>query len=466
MHDATDATDIAASIAAGELTAVSATEAALQRIAALDGPLHAFLTVDAEGALTAARAADDAQRRGATLGPLHGVPISLKDEVWTKGLRSTAGSLLYADFVPDTDSEAVVRLRRAGAIVVGKTQLPEFAAWPQSKNLVGPEAVNPHDHARISGASSGGSASSVASGMVPMSLGSDGGGSIRIPSALCGTFGLFPTPGLVPARDSFSYSPFASLGPITRSVRDAALMLQALAGNDPLEVGSLPDPVPDYLATLDDGVDGLRIAFTPDFGWIDVDPRIAALTATVAQRLAAAGATVESPTIEIEDIWPVFGLVTLGAGLYDGARTPYMTSPAHVARLLDGLHLLTPPLQASAASAPPTTDQYAEAMVTVDRVRAQFRNWFERYDVICTPTMATLAPLSPQDWTMPYPDGRMGTNYTGYANVCRLTAASYPCGPIDGLPTGLQVIGRGGAEALVLRVCRALEQVAPYTGLV
>ncbi len=461
-----DATDIARLIATGALTAVQATQDVLDRIAAHDGDLHAFLTVDAPGALAAATAADAAQRRGDALGPLHGVPISLKDEVWTKGLRSTAGSRLYEQFVPETDSEAVARLRRAGAIIVGKTQLPEFAAWPQSKNLVGPEAVNPHDHSRISGASSGGSAASVASGMVPLALGSDGGGSIRIPSALCGTFGLFPTPGLVPARDSFSYSPFASLGPITRSVRDAALMLQAIAGHDPLEVGSLDTPVPDYLSTLDAGVEGLRIAFTPDFGWVDADPRITALTAEVASRLTAVGAVVEQPAIEIEDIWPVFGAVTLGASVYDGVRTPYMVSPTHVDRLLNGLDQLTPPLQMAVASAPPTPEQYADAMVTIGRVREQFRICFQRYDVICSPTMAMLAPISPQGWSMPYPDGRMGTNYTAYANVCCLTAASYPCGPVAGLPVGLQVIGRGGAEALVLRVCRALEKVAPYSGLV
>lgn len=461
-----DATETARLIANGETTAVQTTQDALDRIAAQDGELHAFITVDADGALAAARAADAAQQRGEPLGPLHGVPLSLKDEVWTKGLRSTAGSLLYADFVPEVDSAAVVRLRNAGAIIVGKAQMPEFAAWPQSKNLVAPEAVNPHDGERISGASSGGSAVGVAAGMVPMSLGSDGGGSIRIPSALCGTFGLFPTPGLVPARDSFSYSPFASLGPITRTVRDAALMLQVLAGHDPLEVGSLDTPVPDYLATLDSGVEGLRIAFTPDFGWIDADRRIVALTAEIASRLTAAGAAVATPEIVLPDIWPVFGAVTLGASLYDDIRTPFMVSPDHVGRLLNGLDQLTPPLQASAAMTPPTPEQYADAMHLIDAVREQLRTWFEQYDVICSPTMAMLAPVSPQDWAMPYPDGRMGTNYTSYANVCRLAAASYPCGLIDGLPAGLQVMGRGGAEATVLRVCRALEQVAPYHGLV
>src|SRR5690606_27969517 len=157
-------------------------------------------------------------------------------------------------------------------------------------------------------ASSGGSAASLAAGMVPLALGSDGGGSIRIPSALCGTVGIYPTPGLVPARDSFSYSPFGCLGPMARTVRDTALMLNVLAGHDPLEQGSLPGPTSDHLADLESGVAGLRIAFSPDFGWIDVDPRVAAVTQDAVRALEADGAVVEQPDLALDDIWPVFGL--------------------------------------------------------------------------------------------------------------------------------------------------------------
>lgn len=459
---AVSASETARRIAAGELTAIAAVDAALQRVERLDGELHSFLSLDADAARRQARDADGAQQRGEPLGPLHGVPISLKDEVWTAGLRSTAGSLLYADFVPETDAEVVVRLKRAGAIVIGKSQLPEFAAWPRSTNLVGPEACNPHDRSRISGASSGGSAAGVAAGLVPLSIGSDGGGSIRIPSALCGTFGIFPTPGLVPERGSFSYSPFGSLGPISRSVRDAAIMLQVIAGHDPLHAASLSGAVPDYLADLDASVRDLRVAFTPDFGWIDVDPRIAAMTRRTAQSLAAAGAIVEEPGIEIEDIWPAFGIVTSGAALYGDCPPPFTQTDAHRALVESNLDRLTPPLAASMAMEPPTQAQYEDAMKVIERLRSQMAVWLERYDVVCSPTMSVVAPPIPDGWEMPYLDGRMGTNFTSLANVCRLTAASYPCGLVDDLPVGFQVIGSTRAEALVLRVCRALEKVVPY----
>jgi Asp-tRNA(Asn)/Glu-tRNA(Gln) amidotransferase A subunit family amidase len=456
------AIELAERIARGELTAQEALEASLARIERLDGELHSFVTVAADDARRQARAADGRQRRGEPLGPLHGVPISLKDEVWTAGVRSTAGSLLYADFVPDTDAEVVTRLRRAGAVVVGKTQLPEFAAWPRSTNLVAPECRNPHDRSRISGASSGGSAVSVAAGLVPLSLGSDGGGSIRIPSALCGTFGLFPTPGLVPATRTFSYSPFASLGPISRTVRDAALMLQTIAGHDPADPGSCTRVVPDYLADLEAGVDGLRVAFTPDFGWIDVDRRIVAVAERAVHALEGGGAIVEQPGVEIDDIWPGFAVATLGAGIHGGEAPPFTASDEHRARVAANLDRLTPPLAVAAGMAPPSRRQYEDAIVTIDRARAQIGGWLDRYDVICSPTMATVAPLVPDGWEMPYPDGHMGTNFTSIANVGKLTAASYPCGLVDGLPAGLQVIGPPRAEALVLRVCRALEHVAPY----
>jgi Asp-tRNA(Asn)/Glu-tRNA(Gln) amidotransferase A subunit family amidase len=456
------ASETARRIAAGELSAVAAAEAALSRVEGVDGELHSFLTVTADAARRQAKAADAAQQRGDPLGPLHGVPISLKDEVWTAGIRSTGGSQLYADFVPDVDAEVVVRLERAGAILIGKTQLPEFAAWPRSTNLVGPEVRNPHDRSRISGASSGGSAAGVAAGLVPLSIGSDGGGSIRIPSALCGTFGIFPTPGLVPERGSFSYSPFGSLGPISRSVRDAAIMLQVIAGHDPRHPASLTGDVPDYLADLDAGVVGLRVAFTPDFGWIDVDSRIVAMARRTAHALADAGAIVEEPGIHIEDIWPAFTIVTSGASIYGGSPRPFTQTDKHRALVAANLDRLTPPLAEALAMEPPTREQYHDAMQTIEHVRHQMRDWLGQYDVVCSPTMPIVAPPIPEGWEMPYADGRMGTQFTSLANMCLLTAASYPCGLVDGLPVGFQVIGAARAEALVLRACRSLEELVPH----
>jgi Asp-tRNA(Asn)/Glu-tRNA(Gln) amidotransferase A subunit family amidase len=215
-----------------EISPVEVVQACLDRIEALEPTLHSLITVASDRALEQAAEAEAAVRSGEPLGPLHGVPVTVKDEVWTEGIASSGGSLVFAQFVPDRDGAVAERLRRAGAIIVGKASLPEFASWPRSKNRLGPESVNPWDPTRISGASSGGSAAGVAAGLVPLSVGSDGGGSIRIPSSLCGTTGLYPTPGRVPSYGSFSYSLAGSLGPIARTVRDAALLQHVIAGPD------------------------------------------------------------------------------------------------------------------------------------------------------------------------------------------------------------------------------------------
>jgi len=457
------AREIRDAILAGEVSALDVTEAALSRIASRDAEIHAFLTVMGDEALRTAAELDAHLAAGGTPGPLHGVPISLKDEVWTKDVRSTFGSKIYEDFIPEEDSEVVRRLREAGAVIVGKTQLPEFASWPRSKNFVGEEARNPFDPTRISGASSSGSAASVAAGMVPLSLGSDGGGSIRIPSSLNGTVGLFPTPGLVSDRASFSYSPYGSLGPIGRSVTDVALMLQVVAGNDPSNPSSLPGSAPDYLVDLERGVEGLKIAFTPDFGWIDVDPHIAALTKEAVLQLGDAGADVHFPSLSIEDIWHAFMAVTRGAVEFGGEHPVFTSSLPHMIRVMEHFGDLIPPLQAAALEAGPLSrEEYEEGFEVIERVRAQMDELLSTYDVICSPTMACIAPRIPDEWEMPYSDERMGTNFTSLSNVCRQAALSYPVGLVEGMPVGLQIIGPSRSEGLVLRVARALEQQRPF----
>jgi Asp-tRNA(Asn)/Glu-tRNA(Gln) amidotransferase A subunit family amidase len=225
--------EVAALVKARTVSPVEVVEASLARIEALDPVLHAFITVATDRAVRRARWAEEAIRRGEDVGPLHGVPIALKDEAWTAGMPATAGSLLFKKFVPAHSGAVSERLERAGAVIIGKTNMPEFAAWPRSRSRLAGEAVNPWDPSRISGASSGGSAAAVAAGLVPVAIGSDGGGSTRIPSALCGVVGLYPTPGRVSCYGSFSYSPLGSLGPIARNVRDVALVEQVIAGRDP-----------------------------------------------------------------------------------------------------------------------------------------------------------------------------------------------------------------------------------------
>jgi Asp-tRNA(Asn)/Glu-tRNA(Gln) amidotransferase A subunit family amidase len=378
-------------------------------------------------------------------------------------------------------------LRRAGAIVIGKTHLPEFAAWPRSKTRLAGESVNPWDTTRISGASSGGSAAAVAAGMVPLAIGSDGGGSTRIPSALCGVFGLFPTPGRVPSYGSFSYSPGGSLGPIGRDVSDIALLQQVIAGPDPRDAAAITPPAPDVLAALDSGVEALRIAWSPDFGRIPLDPRIAAVGRDALERTTAAGARVEEITGRLEHPWGDGSLladlqaaVANGSWSLDyadsdipdtsteqqwmwaafGGSVPLTATTEFKALCMRYRHLLTPPSQLAyqvpspapvASAQQPTAEELMSAMTAV----------FALHDVICSPTMATVAPVAPAGWATPYADPYMGTNFTFIANSTGCPAASVPCGLVDGLPVGLQIIGRPGDEATVLRVCRALEAAAP-----
>jgi Asp-tRNA(Asn)/Glu-tRNA(Gln) amidotransferase A subunit family amidase len=483
------ASELAEVIAAGRVSPVEVIEALLERIDDLDPVLHAFVTVDAERALEAARQAEAAVQRHSELGPLHGVPVALKDETWTRGMAATAGSLLFKRFFPSRSGTVSERLERAGAVVIGKTNMPEFAAWPRSKSRVAGEALNPWDLTRISGASSGGSAAAVAAGLVPVAIGSDGGGSTRIPSALCGTVGLFPTPGRVPSYGSFSYSPFGSLGPIARTVRDVALVQQVIAGPDPRDATALSEPAPDVLATLESSVEGIRVAWTPDFGRIDVDPRIAAAGRALLDLVAGRGVRVDDLDTRIEHPWgdgSAFAerqqAVMAATWELDpdpdipdispeqewmwkvfATDTPLCATAEFQDLCRRHIHLLTPPAQITYRTIARPDDTH-DSMPEISVLRAAMEAVHARYDVICSPTMARVAPVAQPGWATPYPDAYMGTDFTFIANTTGCSAASVPSALVDGLPAGLQVIGRPGDEATVLRVCRALETVAPLLG--
>ena len=388
---------------------------------------------------------------------------------------------------------AVTRWHRHGAAAARRSdrdrqdQPAEFAAWPRSKTRLAGEAVNPWDTARISGASSGGSASAVAAGMVPLAIGSDGGGSTRIPSAFCGVFGLFPTPGRVPSYGSFSYSPEGSLGPIGRDVADIAVLQQVIAGPDPRDALAITQPAPDVVTALDSGVDAFRIAWSPDFGRIPVDPRIAAAGRDALETAATAGAVVEEISSRLEHPWGDGALLAdlqaaVAAGTWNldcddadipdtsteqqwmwpvfGSEVPLTATPEFRALCTRYRHLLTPPSQITyqASSAPVMT---SAQLPTAEELKSAMNAVFAAHDVICSPTMATVAPVAPAGWATPYADPYMGTNFTFIANSTGCPAASVPCGLVDGLPVGLQVIGRPGDEATVLRVCRVLEAALP-----
>ena len=441
-----------------ELSATEVTAASLARIEALDPALRAFITVAGERAMDDARRADARAASGARLGPLHGIPVAVKDEVWTEGIASTGGSLLYRDFVPDRDGEVARRLRDAGAVIVGKTNMPEFAAFPRSKSRLAGESVNPYDLGRTSGASSGGSAAALAGGLVPLAIGSDGGGSIRIPASLCGVVGLYPTAGQVPDAGSFSYSPFASLGPMARDVRDVALLQSVLVGDE--RFARVPED--------DDATSrSVRIAFTADFGYIPVAEGIVELVRHALDDLGDAIATVEEVDLRLEQVWETFFVVSAAYGRYraDERPLPFTLTPEfdQFRRRPENFELLCPYTQAAMSYPPPSELEYAAGLARQQRLAEQFAEVFARFDVIVSPTMAVVAPPVDDGWGTPYADEWMGTPFTAVANMLRLTALSFPVGLIDGLPVGLQIVGRAGDERTVLDVCRRLETVRPWT---
>ena len=256
--------ELAGLIATKQVSPVEITELYFERIERLDSQLHAYLALMRDEAVQAARAAEEAVVRGDQLGPLHGVPISVKDMQMTKGVATTTGCLAYRDRVPDADAAVVERVRASGAIILGKTNTPEFGLLGATENRLGDDCRNPWNTERTSGGSSGGAGAAVVAGLCSLATGGDGGGSIRIPASFCGTYGIKPTQGRVSSFAGVASAPIANLtsqqGPMSRTVRDSVILLQALSGYDPRDIGSLNEPVPDFMAALDRDVKGLRIA--------------------------------------------------------------------------------------------------------------------------------------------------------------------------------------------------------------
>jgi len=477
------ATELRDLIAHGDLSPVDLVQACLDRIDALDARLRAFIFVDREGALAAAQAAEDAVRSGGRLGPLHGIPVACKDDIWVRGMPATAGSLIFSNFVPSRDGTVARRLREAGAIIIGKTNLPEFTSWPRSKSYVGGETLNPWDLTRIPGASSGGSAAAVAAGMVPLAIGTDGGGSVRMPASYCGLVGLLTTIGRVPDHGGFLCSPMSSAGPMARTVADAALLQQVIAGFDPNVPDSIGDDSPYLLSTLENGVDELNIAWSPDFGRIMVEPGIVAAAETAMVALVASGAKVTRITELIPHPWgdgafmggaveaarssghpdlltfedlPISGFDEADIAVTTVDGSGYFKAPSVQALFRQWGALMTPPQHLMALHMNPAAPQAtaAELRDVMDRI-------FSSSDVLCSPTTTIVAPLVPPGWASPYPDPYHGTYFTFIANATGRPAISVPCGLAAGMPAGLQIIGKPGDEATIFRVARAIEKTLP-----
>lgn len=452
------AVEMAAAIREKRLSPVEVTEAVLGRIEAANPKVNAYCTVTADAARRAASAAETAVMHGDALGPLHGVPVSVKDLTPTRGVRTTYGSKVYEHHVPDEDAIIVERLKAAGAIIMGKTNTPEFGFMGVTDNAIFGPTRNPWHPGRHAGGSSGGAAAAVVSGMAPLAQGSDGGGSIRIPASFCGAFGLKPSYGRVPRGPGApDWQTLSHLGPITRTVADAALMLEVMAGRDERDRHSLAEQSVSCLPLAEGGLKGMRIGWSADLGYAAVDPEVLAATTASLGAFEELGAEVQDAGVDLEHPGGTFAAiwgVTFASNYLD--------------RLDEWRDLMDPRLVAMIEQAKDISAvAYAQAAREREQLWQRIRPVFEEYDVLLTPSTAVAAfdvnafevteigdvKGTAVDWTpFSYP-----FNFTGQP------AASVPCGWTgEGTPIGLQIVGRRFDEAAVLRVAAAFERAAPW----
>ena len=462
---------------AGGTSARDVTAASLARIGALDGRLHAFNIVDEEGALRRASSLDEASGDE----PLRGVPIALKDNLCTRGLATTASSRILAGYTPPYDATVVTRLLQAGAVIVGKTNCDEFAMGSSTENSGFGPSRNPWDVERTPGGSSGGSAVAVAAGYVPVALGSDTGGSIRQPAALCGLVGLKPTYGRVSRYGLLAFgSSLDQIGPIAWTVRDAALVLGVIAGPDPADATAVADPVPDFTGALDGTVTGLRLGVPRRLLQEGVDPEVRALFEAAVERLRAAGASVTDVDLpHARYAIPVYYLVATAEASsnlarYDGVRYGHRTPRADTLR-----HMYTRTrdegfgpevkrrimLGTYVLSAGYYDAYYLKAQQVRTLIRGDYDRAFANVDVVVMPTTPTPAFRLGEKVDDPL-QMYLADVFTVSANLSGLPALSVPCGfTAGGLPVGLQLTGRMFDEATLLRVGDAYERVTMWRDL-
>jgi aspartyl-tRNA(Asn)/glutamyl-tRNA(Gln) amidotransferase subunit A len=423
--------------------------------------LGAFISTFPEHLMEQARQAE--LKRGPDLPLLHGLPVSIKDNVVTKGMRTTYGSRLFQDYVPTEDSVPSERLKSAGAIIFGKSNLPEFALYSRTLNLLAREAVNPWDVARTSGGSSGGAAVAVAAGLAPFAIGTDGGGSIRLPSAFNGLFGLLPSRGRVPNGAGPYANPFSGIGPIARDVRDAALLLQVIAGYDARDPFAVRNAPANYLAELDKGVKGLRMVWTADFGRNTPDePEVVSICHEAAQTFASLGADFREEDLRLEDPFDPYEpereySIEAATARMRAISPDYVDLGGWLSKLpREKLFQMTD----YAREAAHTFDGYATRIRPEVRYRAKTRldDLFQRADLLLSPTIARRAFVCGTD----QPSQSSYVAYTALFNNSGHCAASVPAGFYKGMPVGLQIVGRPGDEQLVLRAARALERERPW----
>ena len=448
--------DLSRLIQSKEVSPVEATEAYLDRIGSLDHRFNSYLTVMREQALADAQQAEEDIASGQHKGPMHGVPVAVKDQFWSKGVRSTGGSRILADFVPDEDATVIANLRKAGAVVLGKTNMTEFAITGFSHRYATPR--NPWNTDSYTGGSSSGSGAATAAYLCATSLGEDTGGSIRFPATWCGLVGLRPSWGLVSRygvmRGVWSMD---TVGPISRTVEDAAITLGAIAGHDPKDRYSSTAPIPDYRQALGGDLNGMKIGVITEFMESDlVEPKVRQTVSESFATLGELGATVEEVSVPLSMDAGVASAVLLAvepALAQQDWIKDQLQDYGHDVRIL----LLTGSLLPAQA--------YYKAQKLRTMLRQQVLDSLEKYDVLVLPTSGKGAQPLEQDppITSKETASRLAFLFTRIFNLASCPAMSVPCGFDDrGMPVGLQIGARPGAEETIFKVAHAYEQATAW----
>ena len=454
------AVDLAALIARGEVSAVEALNTHLDWIDKRNPELNAICTLDLERARADARAADDLRRSNpdaAAAKPLLGLPTAIKDLVSTKGIRTTFGSPIFADNVPDVDALIVERIREAGAIVIGKTNTPEFGAGSQTFNPVFGKTRNPWDPSRTCGGSSGGAATALASGMLPIADASDLGGSLRNPASFCGVVGFRPTPGRVPrVPPEQAWDDLAVLGPMGRNVADAALLFSVIAGPDSRDPISLAPPGTPFHPVAPADLRGLRLAWTPNLGRYPVEREVVEVCTAALSTFTALGAGIEDAAPDLSAAGNIFR--TLRAHLFADKLGPLLAE--HRRQMKDTV------IEEIERGLALTGPDIASAQAERTRLHCRVVDFFEKYDALLLPTVQVL----PFNVDQPYPteiEGKALATYTEWMASCYTItvtgcpAISVPCGiGPSGLPVGLQIVTPRGSDRRTLAIAAAFEEAS------
>ena len=453
------ALEMAEAIRKQDISCTEIVDEILERIEKINPKINAYCTVLTDEARKTAKEADKAVKQGKRLGPLHGVPVSIKDLIFTKGIRTTFGSKIFENFIPKRDAIVVQRLKAAGAIILGKTNTPEFGYKGVTDNLLFGVTRNPWNLNLTSGGSSGGAGAAVATGLGPLAVGSDGGGSIRIPSSFCGIFGLKPSFGRIPRYPVLhGWETLSHYGPMTRTVRDAALMLDVMAGPHDADRLSLPHEKVSYLKSLESKPKELKVAWSIDLGYAVVDPQVRAVAEKAVKVFEGLDWKLQEAHPNFGDPEPTFTTMVL-------AET--------AAPLIDAMEewedKIDPPLARLV--------EYGKDVSATDYVKATFQRkefwekvykFFKKYDLLLTLTLA-VPPFAIEEGMGPRVIDGKEVSILGWMpftfpfNLTGQPAASVPCGwTREGLPVGLQIIGRRFDDVTVLRAAAAFEEASPW----